>query len=91
MPVMDGFTSTSEIKKIIGSETGMQLSIIALTAYTTDNFKTKCINSGMNGFLSKPLNVQQLSQVLDEFQILMWDIANIIIDIFLFLYLKFNV
>ena len=57
MPVMDGFTATQEIKKLLENEIETHLSIIALTAYSTDSFKTKCISSGMDGFLSKPINV----------------------------------
>eukprot|EP00347_Sterkiella_histriomuscorum_P024327 403331514 len=63
MPVMDGFQATQQIKKLCGQD-GFQIYIIALTAYTTDNFKARAKDSGMDNFLTKPIYADQLKQIL---------------------------
>ena len=56
MPVMDGFEAT---KRILGiSPTA---NIVALTAYSTEEFERKCLEAGMREFLTKPLNEVKLS------------------------------
>jgi PAS domain S-box-containing protein len=62
MPVMDGYTATSEIKKI-----RPDLTIIALTAYTENNEMEKAYNSGCSEFLSKPVNKAQLLAVVNKY------------------------
>ena len=59
MPIMDGFESTTEIRKINDINQD-ELKILALTANTNEYFKVKCIESGMNDFLTKPVSVQIL-------------------------------
>ena len=59
MPVMDGFEATKRILKI-----APKASIVTLTAYSTEEFKQKCMNAGMKEFLTKPLNEQKLSNLL---------------------------
>jgi signal transduction histidine kinase/CheY-like chemotaxis protein len=51
MPVMDGLEATRTIKK-----TQPNLPIIAVTAGVTEEIRLSCIESGMNDFLTKPLN-----------------------------------
>ena len=48
MPVMDGLETTKEIRKLLKECKQEQITIIALTAYVTDNFKNKCMNAGMD-------------------------------------------
>ena len=58
MPIMDGFQATVEIKQLLRSdrENNHKIFIIALTAYTTDNFRTKSVEAGMDAFVTKPLH-----------------------------------
>ncbi|MFT7133733.1 MAG: signal transduction histidine kinase/CheY-like chemotaxis protein [Cyclobacteriaceae bacterium] len=51
MPVMDGLEATRAIRK-----TQPNLPIIAVTAGVTEEIRLSCIESGMNDFLTKPLN-----------------------------------
>jgi CheY-like chemotaxis protein len=38
--------------------------IVALTAYSTENFRAKCLTSGMKEFLTKPINEDQVHILL---------------------------
>jgi PAS domain S-box-containing protein len=61
MPVMDGYAATTQLRAA-----GCQIPIIALTANVSDEERQKCLAVGMNDFLSKPMEVAQLAQVLDR-------------------------
>jgi CheY-like chemotaxis protein len=60
MPEMDGIDATAEIRHL---ETGSQVPIIAFTAHAT---RERCLAAGMNGYLSKPLNKNDLLKILRE-------------------------
>lgn len=60
---MDGFQATQAIKKL-GDKNGFQAFIIALTAYTTDNFKSKATEMGMDSFVTKPICAESIKQIL---------------------------
>ncbi len=62
MPEMDGITATREIRKLGGKY--QDLLIFALTANTTSDDRSDCLLAGMNGFLSKPLSLQDLDKLL---------------------------
>ncbi|WP_415902478.1 ATP-binding protein [Neptuniibacter sp. QD29_5] len=61
MPVMDGYTAAEEIRK---SPEFDQLPIIALTANAMEGDKEKSFSVGMNDHVSKPIDPQQLEDVL---------------------------
>ena len=53
MPVMDGYESTQKIRELerrLLPPDADKAYIIGLTAHTTDSFKQKCFESGMNEF-----------------------------------------
>ncbi len=58
MPVMNGFVATEEIRKLGGRF--KQIPIIALTADVVLDVKERVISSGMNDYLSKPFNPEEL-------------------------------
>ncbi|SDG81771.1 PAS domain-containing hybrid sensor histidine kinase/response regulator [Psychroflexus sediminis] len=58
MPRMDGFEATS----IIRNELKLKVPIIAMTAHSLSQEKAKCIDYGMNDFLSKPFKLYDLSK-----------------------------
>ena len=67
MPIMDGFQATVEIRRLEQSLPEMgRIFIVALTAYTTDNFKVKCFEHGMDSYLTKPVNSEQLHNILQQ-------------------------
>jgi PAS domain S-box-containing protein len=62
MPVMNGFDATRQIREI---ESGAQhVPIIAMTASALQGDAEKCIAAGMDDFMSKPLRLGMLSQVV---------------------------
>jgi len=63
MPEMDGLTAT---KKIRESEDYKNIPIIAITAHALLGDKEKCLNAGMNDYLSKPVVPEKLSKMLDS-------------------------
>ncbi len=55
MPVMDGFEATVEIRKRIMNQEVPEVYIVACTALHEGKWKKKCIASGMNSYLGKPI------------------------------------
>ena len=63
MPNMDGYEATRIIRQKEGSE-GKRIPIIALTADAMSGTKEKCIQAGMDDYLSKPVDIKQFIVVL---------------------------
>ena len=59
MPVMDGYTATEEIRSF-ESIHGGHIPIIALTAGATSKERERCIEAGMDDFMSKPIHKELL-------------------------------
>ncbi|MEH6449332.1 MAG: response regulator [Oleispira sp.] len=63
MPTMDGITAAEKIREL--SFPKNQVPILALTANAMMEDKERCINAGMNGFISKPIKLGRLIEELD--------------------------
>lgn len=63
MPKMDGLTAT----KLIRNNLKFRKPIIALTAFADESNVKECLNSGMSGFLSKPIKRTNMKQIITEF------------------------
>ena len=63
MPLMNGYEATKEIRKLSQSKDTL---IIALTAGTVVGEKEKCIEAGMNDYLSKPMVKKSLKDILEK-------------------------
>jgi two-component system sensor histidine kinase/response regulator len=61
MPVMDGITATKEIRKL--TQFG-RLPIVAMTANAMDDDRQSCLDAGMNDHISKPVEPDNLWEVL---------------------------
>ncbi|VUD59627.1 Signal transduction histidine-protein kinase BarA [Thalassocella blandensis] len=64
MPEMDGFEATHNIRKGLAGEQHKNVPIVALTANAMKGDKEKCLASGMNDYLSKPINPSELENRL---------------------------
>jgi len=62
MPIMSGFEATKRIRKI-----RPELSIIAQTAYITKEDKERAFSAGCDAFISKPINVETLTEILNKY------------------------
>lgn len=65
MPVMDGVEATRKIRSSHHADNGIP--IIAMTA-TFDADKKRCIDAGMNGYISKPINSEAIVKALMIFK-----------------------
>ena len=64
MPLMDGIETAREIRKL-GQEYE-KLPIVALTANAISGVKEMFLANGFNGFISKPIQIQELDNILNE-------------------------
>lgn len=61
MPVMDGYTACREIKKI---EEYKNLPVVAMTADAMEGVKEKCHEAGMEGYIAKPIELDEILGVI---------------------------
>lgn len=65
MPKMDGYTATREIR-CLSDEKKAQIPIIAMTANAYDEDRHRALETGMNGFVVKPLDVDELLEAVKK-------------------------
>lgn len=63
MPEMDGFTATRAIRKM-ELVSGRHIPIVAMTANAMEGDREECLAVGMDDYLSKPVQIEQLQQIL---------------------------
>ncbi len=68
MPEMDGFTATQAIREI-EKKSGAHIPIVALTANAMSEDKKRCLESGMDDYISKPFKKETLMSVLEKWMI----------------------
>ncbi len=64
MPVMDGLEATRKIRDPRSAVLRHNVPVIALTASAMANDREECLRAGMNGYLTKPIDLAQLAEVL---------------------------
>jgi len=66
MPVMDGIETTRHIRSGSAGEENRDISIVALTAYALAEYQNECIDTGMDFFITKPINVMLIPDILNR-------------------------
>ncbi|MCC5842514.1 MAG: response regulator, partial [Opitutales bacterium] len=75
MPVLDGLEATRLIRRKEEaaatdsngkSQPGGPVTIVGMTAYAMEGDRERCLNAGMDDYLSKPIQLSQLETVLDR-------------------------
>jgi len=64
MPVMDGYQTTQNIRLGLAGEDNQKIIIIAMTANAMKGDREKCLDSGMDDYLTKPLDILKLEELL---------------------------
>ena len=65
MPEMDGYTTTRAIRKM--PEPYCNIPIVALTADAMKGDREKCLEAGMNKYISKPFRLEEIDEVLRNY------------------------
>ncbi|TDO23287.1 response regulator [Pedobacter duraquae] len=63
MPGMDGYTATQHIRENLG----LKIPVIAMTAHAMAGEREKCLSFGMNEYISKPINEDDLFKLICKF------------------------
>ncbi|MBN2012555.1 response regulator [candidate division KSB1 bacterium] len=66
MPEMDGYEATEKIRALPEFVPAQKIPIIALTAHALKEDKDRCKSIGMNGFLTKPIDTEQLFEEISR-------------------------
>lgn len=66
MPEMDGFEATKRIRSGECGPKAQKVFVAAMTANALEGDRQRCLDSGMNDYLTKPLNKDELTAMLDR-------------------------
>jgi len=66
MPDMDGLEATRQIR-LLEAETGKHVPIVAMTAHAMKGDRESCLDAGMDDYMSKPLDQEDLGLVVNAF------------------------
>ena len=64
MPVMDGYEATRTIRNLNSNVRNHNIPIIAITANVMKGDREKCLAAGMNDYMTKPINKNELADAL---------------------------
>lgn len=67
MPIMDGWEATRVLKER-ENNSGNRIPIVAMTAHAIQGYRERCVEAGMDGYLSKPIRAEELLQQVLEIQ-----------------------
>jgi len=66
MPEVDGYQATKAIRTLELNRNLPHLPIVALTAHALEDVRRQCLDAGMDGFLTKPINTRYLIRLLEQ-------------------------
>ena len=64
MPIMDGYEATRKIRLLSGEKLNHNIPVIAMTASAMRGDREKCLAAGMNDYIAKPIDAENLQSVL---------------------------
>ncbi len=64
MPEMDGVETTRAIRHSTSSLFDPNIPVIAMTAHSMKGDKERCLDAGMNGYVSKPLDIRDIPNII---------------------------
>jgi CheY-like chemotaxis protein len=64
MPEMDGLEATAEIRRVM-ADSSTRPPILAMTAHAIPGFRQRCIEAGMDGYITKPIQPAELFDAID--------------------------
>ena len=70
MPIMNGYETTQKIRELESQNSLKATPIVALTAHALRGVERRCIEAGMNDYIAKPLALESIRRVLEEFNII---------------------
>ncbi len=65
MPVLDGLSATRMIRGIESEAGASHIPIVGLTAHALDSDRSRCLQAGMDAYLSKPFKLQELILLIE--------------------------
>jgi CheY-like chemotaxis protein/HPt (histidine-containing phosphotransfer) domain-containing protein len=77
MPEMDGLTAARKIRES-ERETQLYLPIIAMTAHAMKGDRERCIEAGMDGYVSKPISSKEVAEAIASIQRLQGESTSVI-------------
>jgi two-component system, sensor histidine kinase and response regulator len=66
LPGIDGYETSRQIRKRDSAVRNHDIPIVACTAAAMDADRRKCFAAGMNGFVAKPLRIDELERAIEE-------------------------
>jgi CheY-like chemotaxis protein len=65
MPGLDGLEATRQFRQYEQGKSSIPVPIIGMTAHAMDGYKEKCLKIGMNDYIAKPFNSDELKSKLN--------------------------
>jgi CheY-like chemotaxis protein len=66
MPVLNGIEATEKIRQGVAGEHNMDIPVIAMTAHAISEVRDRCMKAGMNGYITKPVDITRMQSNLAE-------------------------
>ncbi|MGR3293325.1 MAG: response regulator, partial [Candidatus Scalindua sp.] len=66
MPEIDGYEATRTIRDVNSTVRNHKIPIVAMTANAMKGDREKCLDAGMDDYITKPINVQELAETIER-------------------------
>lgn len=70
MPVMDGYETTKEIRNPKSKVSNHKIPVIAMTAHAMNGDREKCLEAGMDDYLTKPIKPREISNLIEKWVVI---------------------